>query len=641
MPNMAPYGSWKSPITAELVSAKVVSLMEVCQDGDDTYWIEGHPAEGGRHTIMRAAPDGSIKECTPPEWYVRTTVHEYGGGAYAVHQWTIYFVNFADQRIYRQDPDSQPRLLTPTEGYRFADLVVDAPRDRLICIREDHTVSGEAVNSIVAIPIAGGSDGLVLASGNDFYSSARLSPDGTRLAYLTWNHPNMPWDGCELRLASIAADGTLSGDRRIAGGSSESVFQPEWSPDGILHFVAETTGWWNVYRLQGERIEALYPMDAEFGAPQWQFGASTYGFVSPSRILCSYSEGGFDHLAWIDTVTKTLTPEAPELTDISSISCGGRWAAFIAGSPTDPPAIVRMDPRNNSVQIIRRAFEPEIGPAYLSRPEAITYPTSDDRQAHAMYYPPHNEDCKAPAGDLPPLIVWTHGGPTAAAGTALRYGIQYWTSRGFAVVDVNYGGSTGYGREYRRRLLGQWGVVDVDDCCNAARYLVARGLVDGRRLVIRGGSAGGFTTLACLTFRNDVFSVGASYFGLADLEIFVHDTHKFESRYLTSLVGLYPERKDLYIERSPIHAIDKLSAPMILFQGSEDRVVPPNQSQMMFDALRRKGVPVAYLEFEGEQHGFRRAENIKRAAEAELYFYSKVLGFEPADVLEPVAIENL
>jgi dipeptidyl aminopeptidase/acylaminoacyl peptidase len=302
---------------------------------------------------------------------------------------------------------------------------------------------------------------------------------------------------------------------------------------------------------------------------------------------------------------------------------------------------MRMDPRNNSVEVIRRAFEPEIGPHYLSRPQAITYPTTHGRDAHAMYYPPHNDDYEAPSDHLPPLVVWSHGGPTSAAVTFLRYGIQYWTSRGFAVVDVNYGGSTGYGREYRRRLLGQWGVVDVDDCCNAARYLVAQGLVDGHRLAIRGGSAGGFTTLACLTFRNDVFSVGASYFGLADLGIFVHDTHKFESRYLTSLVGPFPEKKELYIERSPIHAIENLAVPLILFQGDEDRVVPPNQSQMMYEALRRKGIPVAYLEFEGEQHGFRRAKNIKRAAEAELYFYSKVFGFEPADALEPVAIENM
>ena len=421
MPKTAPYGSWKSPITADLLSAKVVSLMEVCQDGDDTYWVEGHPSEGGRYTIMHADPDGSIQECTPPEFYVRTTVHEYGGGAYAVHQGTIYFVNFADQRLYRQDPDGQPGPLTPTEGYRYADLVVDVPRDRLICVREDHTTPGEAVNSIVAVPMTGGSNGLVLVEGNDFYSSARVSPDGTQLAYLTWNHPNMPWDGCELRLAKISADGSLGGDRRIAGGAGESVFQPEWSPDGVLHFVAETTGWWNLYRWKGDRVEALYPIQAEFGAPQWQFGASTYGFVSPSRILCAYAQDGFDHLAWIDTVTKTLTPEAPALTDISSISCGGRWAAFIAGSPADPPAIMRMDPRNNSVEVIRRAFEPEIGPHYLSRPQAITYPTTHGREAHAMYYPPHNDDYEAPSDHLPPLVVWSHGGPTSAAVTFLRY----------------------------------------------------------------------------------------------------------------------------------------------------------------------------------------------------------------------------
>jgi dipeptidyl aminopeptidase/acylaminoacyl peptidase len=637
----APYGSWKSPITTDLITARTIALIEILVDGEDIYWVESRPAQAGRYVIMRRTPDGRIRECTPPEFYARTTVHEYGGGIFTVANGILYFSNFKDQHLYRQLPGGQPELFTPGDGYRYADLIVDRKRNRLICIRQDHTAEGEAVNAIVALGLNGGDNGRVLAGGNDFYSSARLSPDGTKLAYLTWNHPNMPWDGCELWVADVGPDGALRHAGRVAGGTTESVFQPEWSPDGVLHFAAETSGWWNLQRWKDGAVEALCPMQAEFGEPQWVFCMFTYDFVSSTHILCTYSQNSTWHLALLDTSTKKLTPIDNPFTDISDIRAGRGFAAFIAGSPARPFSVVRMDTSTGEFDTVKQAFEVTVDPGYFSIPEPITFPTTDGREAHAIYYPPRNKDYAAPADERPPLMVISHGGPTSAAATTLRYNIQYWTSRGFAVLDVNYGGSTGYGRAYRQRLNGNWGVVDVDDCCNGALHLVRKGLADPNRLAIRGGSAGGYTTLACLAFRNDVFKAGASHYGLSELEVFVKDTHKFESRYLHSLIGPYPERKDLYFERSPINFTKDLSCPLILFQGDEDRIVPPSQSQMMFEAVRAKELPVAYLLFEGEQHGFRKAQNIKRALEAELYFYSMIFGFEPADPLEPVQIENL
>ena len=641
MTTQASYGTWKSPITADLITSQVISLLEVVIDGEDIYWLESHPKEGGRYTIMRRTPDGATVECTPPDYYARTTVHEYGGGAFTVADGVIYFTNYRDQHLYRQVPGRQPELLTPDEGYRYSDLVVDRKRDRMICIREDHTGGTEAVNAIVSVDLHGADNGRILVQGNDFYSSARLSPDGSRLAFLTWNHPNMPWDGCELWVADVKHDGSLENGRRVTGGPTESVFQPEWSPDGVLHFVVESSGWWNLFRWDGNMLEALYPMQAEFGLPQWVFGMSTYDFASPSSILCSYSQDGTRHLAWLDTSAQKLTPIETGYTEITDVRAGKGFAVFIAGSPTQPLAIVRMDFETGRLETLKQAFEVTVDPAYFSVPQPITYPTEGGNESHGIYYPPRNKDFEAPAGERPPLMVISHGGPTGATGTALRYSIQYWTSRGFAVLDVNYGGSTGYGRDYRQRLNGNWGIVDVDDCCNGALYLVKQGLADRDRLAIRGGSAGGYTTLACLTFRPEVFKAGASHYGLSKLEVFVKDTHKFESRYLYSMIGPYPERKDLYIKRSPINSLNNISAPLILFQGDEDKIVPPSQSQMMFEALRNKELPVAYLLFKGEQHGFRRSENIKRSLEAELYFYSKIFRFEPADPIEPVQIENL
>jgi len=640
-PKVAPYGSWKSPITSDLIVSETIELGQIALDGQDVYWVEMRPTEGGRNVIVRRTSDGGTTDVTPAPFNARTRVHEYGGGAFAVADGTVYFSNFADQRLYRQDPGAEPRPITPEADLRYADGVFDRRRGRMICVHEDHTDPGrEAVNSIVSLDLDDGDGGQVLVSGNDFYSSPRLSPDESRLAWLTWNHPNMPWDGTELWVGELGGDGLLIRTERVAGGARESIFQPEWSPDGVLHFVSDRTGWWNLYRWRDGRVEPVVEMEAEFGLPQWVFGMSAYAFESAGRIICSYTERGTWHLASLDTATGELEPIEIPYSRIEYVQVAPGRVAFLAGSPTELTSVVQLDLATREPEVLRRSSEIAIDPGYLSIPQEVEFPTEHGLTSHAFFYAPQNRDYVAPPGERPPLLVISHGGPTGTASSTLNLVIQYWTSRGIAVLDVNYGGSIGYGRAYRERLEGQWGIVDVDDCVNGARYLVERGEVDGSRLAIRGGSAGGYTTLSALTFR-DIFKAGASYFGISDLEALTKDTHKFESRYLDRMVGPYPERRDLYQERSPIHFTHRLSCPMILFQGLEDKVVPPDQAEMMFEAVRAKGLPVAYLPFEGEQHGFRRAENIKRALDAELYFYAKVFGFELADPVEPVPIENL
>lgn len=637
----APYGSWKSPVTADLVAHKAIGLGQIKLDGQDIYWYETRPAEGGRYAVVRRTPDGIIRDALPAEFNARTLAHEYGGGAFTVSAGTIYFSNYADQRLYRQDPGTAPRPITPAGAVRYADGVIDPRRNRLICVREDHTTTGkEAVSTLIAVDLKGSDEHKVLASGNTFYSSPAVSPDALRLAWLTWNHPNMPWDGSELWLADIAPDGGVRNARKVAGGQEESIYQPAFSPNGVLHFVSDRSGWWNLYRLRDQGVEALAPMEAEFGKPQWVFGSTTYAFDSERRIVCTVTERGMDRLATIDTRTLELKPLDTPYSHVASLQAGRGKVVFLGGSPTEPQSLLVLDLSTRQPEVVRRAIEVTVDPAYISAPQPIEFPTEGGRTAHAFFYPPHNRDFSVPAGELPPLLVNGHGGPTGQATAVFSLSIQYWTSRGFAVVDVNYGGSTGYGRAYRLRLNGQWGVVDVDDCVHAARYLADRGLVDAQRLAIRGGSAGGYTTLCALAYR-DTFKAGADYFGLSELEAFVHDTHKFESRYLNRLVGPYPEQRALYRQRSPIDYIDRVTCPVIVFQGLEDKIVPPNQSELIVQALRQKGIPVAYLTFEGEQHGFRRAETIKRTLEAELYFYGRVFGFELAEPVEPVRIENL
>lgn len=632
-------GSWKSPITADLVAGGEIGLEQVRIGDEKIYWIERRPQESGRKVIVRRSADGNLGDVTPAGFNARTRVHEYGGGDYAVTDGSIIFSNFADQRLYGQDLGREPKPLTPQGASRYADGQIDKSRNLFFCVREDHTGGGEPTNTLVRIDLDTG-ESAVIVSGNDFYSSPRLSPDGSLIAWLTWNHPNMPWDGTELWVAKPTADGSVVEQQKIAGGDRESICQPEWSPAGDLYFVSDRTGWWNLYRRNQNEIEPLCSMQAEFGQPHWVFGTSLYGFASGTSIICSYAQDGRDCLAALDIETKALKPIETPFTAISQIHCAGDRVIFIGASPRLSSSIVSYHLGTGDFEILRRSRESEIDATFISEPQPIEFPTENGLTAYGYFYRPKNPDYTAPRDEKPPLVVMSHGGPTSSSSASLKYSIQYWTSRGIAVLDVNYGGSSGYGRAYRERLNQQWGVVDVDDCVNGARYLAARGEVDNTRLAIRGGSAGGYTTLCALTFRSS-FTGGASHYGVSDLEALAKDTHKFESRYLDRLIGPYPERRDLYVERSPIHFTERLNCPIILFQGLEDRVVPPDQSEKMFQAVRAKKLPVAYLTFEGEQHGFRKAENIKRVLEAELYFYGKIFRFEPADSIEPVQIENL
>ncbi|MEN9221390.1 MAG: S9 family peptidase, partial [Thermostichus sp. BF3_bins_97] len=634
MVQQAGYGSWRSPITPDLIVAGSLRLGQACWDQADLYWTEGRPQEKGRNVLIRRSGDGIPTELTPDPFNVRTRVHEYGGGAYWVKEGVVYFCHFADQRLYRLVPGEHPQPITPEGAYRYADGVVDSARQRLLCVREDHSGTGEPVNGLVSIELSGGSQH-VLASGHDFYANPRLSPDGRILTWLTWDHPQMPWDGTELWWAQVQADGGLAEPQKIAGGPTESIFQPQWSPQGELYLVSDRSGWWNLYRWDPhgpDPIQPLCPLEAEFGEPQWVFGLSTYGFCRDGRILACYEQGGVSHLAYVDPVSGQLQgipcgpKSGPPYTQISGLQVSGDQAVFLAGSPSEATALICLDLPSGAVEVLARSNSLTVDPGYLSIPQAVTFPNGAGQVAYGFFYPPKNQDFVPPAGEKPPLLVKSHGGPTGATSAVLNLGIQYWTSRGIAVLDVNYRGSTGYGRAYRDALKEQWGVVDVEDCLAGAKFLTEQGQVDGERLMIDGGSAGGYTTLAALTFH-DLFKAGASYYGVSDLEALAKDTHKFESRYLDGLIGPYPQRQDLYRARSPIHHLDRLHCPVIFFQGLEDAIVPPNQAEAMVAALKAKGLPVAYVPFAGEQHGFRQATNIKRALEAELYFYAQVFGF--------------
>jgi dipeptidyl aminopeptidase/acylaminoacyl peptidase len=613
----------------------------VSVEGNDVYWVEGRPDEGGRNVIVKRTAEGGLVDMTPHATNVRTRVHEYGGGAYLASHGIIYYSEFADQRVYRLAPGDAPEPLTPPGEWYYADFAIDVTRRRLVCVREDHTVAGrEAVAALVSLQLDGPmASGNVLASGQDFYSTPRLSPDGSRMSWLAWRHPQMPWDGTELWLADVDPQGAIVRPACVAGGRTESIFQPGWSPDGTLYFVSDRTGWWNLYRLVDDRIEAVHPMAAEFGRPQWQLGICTWAFAEASRLVVAYAQRGHWCLATLDLKTGALRTVPTELEPSDSLAATRAHAVMVGGSPREPEAVVQIDLTTGDSVTIRAASDDPIPEGWVAVPEAIEFPTDDGSTAHAYYYAPRNRDFTVPHGEHPPLIIVSHGGPTAAASARLNLEVQYWTTRGFAVADVNYRGSTGYGRAYRQRLKGQWGIADVADCVYAAKYLTGRGDADTKRLIIRGRSAGGYTTLAALTFQPDVFRAGASYYGVGDLELLARDTHKFESRYLDTLIGPYPAMQDIYRARSPIHFVDQLSCPLILFQGLDDRVVPPNQAEMMADAVRAKGLRVALLRFAGEQHGFRKRETIVRCLEAELFFYGDVFGFTPAGA-PPIALSD-
>jgi dipeptidyl aminopeptidase/acylaminoacyl peptidase len=640
-PFTAPFGTWSSPIGAELLATAGVGLMEPWIEDGIVYWLEGRPAEGGRHVVVRGDAWSAPADVTPPGFNARTTVHEYGGGSYAVHRGTVYFSNFEDQRLYRLAGGGDPEPITPeTDGrHRYADGRVTPDGRHLICVRERHEDSG-VVNELVAVPLEGG-DIRTLAGDRDFFSAPRISPDGARLAWLSWDLPWMPWDGCEAWVADLGPSAELANARRVAGADGqESIVQPEWSPSGQLHFVSDRTGWWNLYRDDDGTVTALHPAAMEFAGPLWEFGASNFAFLDDGRIACQYGSEGVSHLAVLDPASAELLDlDLPHSAfDYPWLHAEGSQLVFIGGAASIPMQLVSLDFASRGVEVLKESLSVDLDPSIFSSPRTIEFPTEGGLTAFAHVYPPHNPAYAAPEGERPPLIVMSHGGPTNESTPEFNLRTQFFTSRGFAVVDVNYGGSTGYGRDYRQRLNGNWGVVDAMDCINAARFLVAQGEADGDRLLIRGGSAGGYTTLCALTFHDD-FAAGASYYGISDLEPFATgSTHKFESRYMHTLVGPFPEAIDVYRARSPIHYVDMISCPMILLQGDEDEVVPPSQSEVMVEALAAKGIPHAYLLFDGEQHGFRKAETIERALEAELSFYAQILGFELGDPIEPVAI---
>ena len=640
MSTEAPYGSWASPITVDVFLKGDLVLTMPRWDGADLYWLEQRPLEGGRMVVVKRS-GGVTSDVTPDGFNARTRVHEYGGGSYAVADGVVWFTNYRDQRLYRQEGGNPPRAVTPEGDVRHADMQVDRHRNLLYAVREDHTPKErEAVNSLVALDVSGESEAITIASGNDFYSSPRLSADGSRLAWLTWNHPNMPWNMTELWVAELDAAGHVRSSRRVVGGGDESIVEPEWGPQGELYFISDRNGWWNLYRARGEGDEPITRLEAEFGGPQWQFGKRYFSVLDSKEILCMYAKNGSVKLARLPLHGGQLEPVDLFYNQFTDVDVNGRKAVLIAGSPTLSPRVLTIDLDTGAQEVVKAASDVHIDPGYFSIPRAVDFPTEHGLTAHAIYFAPKNRDYTAPEGTKPPLLVHCHGGPTSEVRSTYDLEIQYWTSRGFAWVDVNYGGSTGYGRPYRERLHLEWGMVDVHDCINAAKHLVGEGLVDGERTVITGGSAGGFTTLLALT-KHRFFKAGSCLYGVGDLVTFINDTHKFESRYLDWLVGPYPERADVYRDRSAVNFADRLNCPIILFQGLEDKVVPPSQSEEFVAACKAKKLPYAYIEFEGEQHGFRKDSSIRKTVESELYFFSRIFGFEPHDKVEPVDIQNL
>ncbi|MFT5082434.1 MAG: dipeptidyl aminopeptidase/acylaminoacyl peptidase [Lentisphaeria bacterium] len=665
MKKHAPYGSWLSPISADMVAGKTPKISETQLCGKRIFWCESLPDEKGRVAIMMQDDSGS--QCILPRpLSAKSKVHEYGGGAYCVNENTLYFVLADDQCIYRAEigqADFVPERLSPKGNFRFADLIVDTFANRLIAVCEDHNSplgadAQEPRNSIVVISLADspeldGSDAAqrmcTLTQGQDFYSNPQLSNDGSQLCWLSWNHPAMPWDNTQLWLADISAAG-LSHIRQVAGNGEESIFQPQWAAEGELFYVSDCANWWNIYSLSAHELmqgkpqsRAIYSFDAEFATPQWTFGMSTYGFVDDNTIVATYTRDGQWHLVRINTDKRTNSDIYPIQTDcsyIESVRCAGGRTVYIGASASASANIYVFDRIDGSDRYALYPKKQVVDSEEFSRPQAMKFPSSEGQSARVLFYPPHNKYFCGETG-LPPVIVICHGGPTGASESSLNLKIQYWTNRGFAVADVNYRGSTGYGREFRRRLYGKWGEYDVDDVCAVVGYLERKKLVDARRCVIKGSSAGGYTVLATLAFR-DTFSAGVSLYGIGDLELLAKDTHKFEARYMDTLVGPYPEQKALYQQRSPIHFVDNINCPLLVFQGLQDKVVPPNQAQAMVDATKTKGLPVAYVTYPDEAHGFRDGNTITHMLESEWLFYAAIFGFNIGDPIHhTLTIHNL
>ncbi len=631
MANDGSFGSWSSPITADAVVTESVSLSEPRIDGDDIYWIEGRPFEKGRNVVVARAADGTIRDITPSPFDARSQVYGYGGGAYAVHDRVVYFVNFSDNQIYRQAPGAAPTKITSNSTSLFADICVDAGRNRLIAIREERP-NGDvinAINTLVAVDIETGAE-TTLESGYDFYSSPVLSPDGSKLAWLSWRHPNMPWTSTDLNVASLDKSG-MPTDKQSVYGNAESIFQPQWSPDGRLYFISDRTDFWNLYRWSGSGVEHILARDAEFGVPQWNLGLSTYAFASQDVMIYSFIKNGTWRLGRLEISTLTASDYPTEFSSLSGIRATARTVVARCATSTSPPAIATIDLSTGAVSPIKFSIPPasfQRFQDYFSKPQPIEFPTSDGDIAHAFYYPPYNPDWRAPPSEKPPLLVKSHGGPTAATDSGLDLSVQFWTSRGFGLLDVNYRGSSGYGRRYREKLYGQWGVADVVDCISGAKFLAARGNVDGDKLAVTGRSAGGYTTLCGLTFHTE-FAVGASYFGISDLVALATETHKFELHYMDWLIEPFRPDSQLYHDRSPINFVERLSAPVIFLHGKDDPIVPINQAQKMYAALQRRNIPTCLLVFQGEKHGFRQSAHLRQALEAELLFYAMNLTRAP------------
>ena len=645
-PVTARYGAWPAPIGASDVAVAGIRLSGPTtvhtDSGDEVWWAEARPTEGGRTVIVRRDAAGAVSDVLPAGWNARTRVHEYGGTAWLpLPGGGLAFADWSDQRVYRLDPGSTaPTPLTPepaeAAGLRYADPVLAPGGEEIWWVREAHD-QGTIRRHIVAVPVSGAAAAdpaavREIAGGSDFLAFPRPAPDGRRLAWIAWDHPRMPWDGTELRVGELGPDGTVTSVATVLGGPDESVLQPEWADADTLYAVSDRSGWWNLYRLPagGGEPEPLCPRAEEFGHPLWQLGMTTYAVLADGRLVVRH---GTDTLALgvLDPATGELTDLDLPYTLFGSVDVDGDTVLTTAASPVEPPEVVAVDLPTGAVTVLRRSMAEPPDPAYLPQPRSIVVAGPGERDVHAHVYPPASPDAVAPDGELPPYVVFVHGGPTSHSPAILDLEKAYFTSRGIGVIDVNYGGSTGYGRAYRERLRREWGIVDVEDCVAAVQALVRDGLADGERLGIRGGSAGGWTTLAALT-TTDAFAAGVSYYGVAELIAFTADTHDFESRYIDGLVGTLPEDRDVYVERAPLSHVDQLSCPVLLLQGLEDKVVPPSQAELFAAALEKKGIPHAYLPFAGEQHGFRKQETVVAALEAELSFYGQVFGFEPPGV---------